>query len=614
MWRYAVSLILSLLFVPSAFATTRKNVLILHEGSRLLPYQFELSSQIQKDLSSTRFDIQVFEEYLDSWRLSQNPWSAVSALEAKYVGLKFDVVVVDGNAPFRAMLNHPPAFLRGTPVVFVTLPDYDLPSPLPPNITGITVHKEYSASVRLAMRLQPGLQHIFFVQNGLPSNALRDAAVRNEFASFRSQLEIVDLEDLAIDDLLKRVASLPPHSAIIYDTYFKDPSGKPYIPADVSDLIAKRANAPLYALYQTTMANGALGGVVIGSESVGKQAAEIVLGLLAGAPVSRYPVEHSQNKIMIDWRSFQRFGLSESRLPSSAVILNRPPTLWERYRGYVIATGVVILLQTILIIELGLAGKLRKKSERSARELARRLINAQEEERRRLAGELHDDVSQRLALVAVHLDMMRRSPPASRTDLVRELSVLYDETDVISTDIHQFSHELHPAILERLGLASALRRYCAEFSAHRKIAVHMSTTGEEPRLERETELAFFRIGQECLMNAAKHSGAAGCKISLTYAQNRIMLGAQDNGSGFDSKSAQAQTGLGIQSMRERLRSIGGTLRIQSSVLHGTTVFAEARLEPAAMPHAPEIMHEETSNAPEIMREETPDSQSAASVV
>jgi signal transduction histidine kinase len=594
MWRCVGSLILFLLFVPGALAATRKNVLILHEGSRLLPYQFEVSSEIQRDLSSTRFDIQVFEEYLDSWRLSQNPWSAVSALEAKYVGLKFDVVVVDGNAPFQAMLNRPPAFLRGTPVVFVSLPDYDLPSRLPANITGITAHKEYRANVGLAMRLQPGLQHIFFVQSGLAPNALRDEAVRNELASFRNQLDIVNLENLAIDDLLKRVASLPPHSAIVFDTYFKDPSGKPYIPADVSDLIAKRANAPLYAIYQTTMANGALGGVVIGSESVGKQATEIVLGLLGGAPVSRYPVEHSQNKIMIDWRSFQRFGLSESHLPSSVVVLNRPPSLWERYRGYLIAAGVVMLLQTILIIELGLAGKRWKRSERSARELARRLINAQEEERRRLALELHDDVSQRLALVAIQLDILRKSPPASRNDLIGELSVLFDETDLISSDIHQFSHELHPAILERLGLASALRRYCAEFSVHRKIAVHMSTTGEEPRLNDETALAFFRIGQECLTNAAKHSGTFGCKVSLTYAHDRITLVAEDNGSGFDPKSAQAQTGLGLQSMRERLRSIGGTLRIRSSVLGGTTIFAEAPLGPPATTQAPEIMPEETS--------------------
>jgi signal transduction histidine kinase len=105
------------------------------------------------------------------------------------------------------------------------------------------------------------------------------------------------------------------------------------------------------------------------------------------------------------------------------------------------------------------------------------------------------------------------------------------------------------------------------------------------------------------MNAAKHSGAAGCKVSLTYGRDRITLAVVDDGIGFDPKSAETQTGLGIQSMRERLRSIDGTLRIQSSVLHGTTIFAESRLAPAAMP-----------DAPEIIQEETPDTQSAASAV
>ena len=601
MWRFTASLILSLLFVPSALAAPRKNVLILHQGSRLLPYQFPLFSEMQRDLASKQFDIQVFDEYLDNWRISEDPGHAVRALEAKYAGVKFDVVVADGNPPFQVLLKRPPEFLRGIPVVFVAVLDLDLPSHLPSNITGVADHKEYSATVRLATRLQPGLQRIFYIGGGMPASALHEVSLRNEIAPFRSQLDIVDLHGLAVDDLLKRVESLPPHSAVLFISYLKDPFGNPYIPADVCDLVAGKANAPVYAVYQTMMGKGALGGVVINLGSIGKQAAKIVLGLLAGAPASRYPVEHADNEIEVDWKDLQRFGLSESRLPSSAVILFRPPPLWERYRGSLIAAGVVLLLLTILLIKLGLAGKLRKRSEQSARELARRLINAQEDERRRLARELHDDVSQRLALVAVHLDTMRRSPPASDNDLIRELSVLYDETDLISSDIHQFSHDLHPAILERLGLASALRRYCVDFSSHRKIAVQMSASGEEPRLDPEASLAFFRIGQECLMNAAKHGRATACKVSLNYADSRIALAVEDNGSGFDPESVTVETGLGIQSMRERLHSIGGTLRIQSSVLYGTTVFAEARLAPVA-----------TSHAAETMRKETPDAPSAAS--
>ena len=590
MWRYAVSFMLAVLLAPCAQGATQKNVLILHEGSRLLRYQFLLASEMQEDLSQTKFAIQIFDEYLEGWRLNE-PIYAVDALEAKYAGIKFDAVVVDGNGPFQVMLHHPPAFLRGVPVVFLTVPDYDLPANLPSNITGITTHKEYGETVRLATRLQPDLQHIFYVEGGLARNALRDAAFHSELAPFRNKLDIVDLQNLTVDEILSRVKSLPPHSAILFDTYLKDPDGKPYVPSEVCNLIASNANAPVYAVFQTEMGKGAVGGVVVNFDSVGERGANTVLGLLSGGHVSQYPVEHSRNDIVIDWGRFKQFGFAESNLPPSAVVLFRPPTVWEKYRGYLIAAGILILLQTALIIELALAGKLRKKSERSARELARRLINAQEDERRRIAGELHDDVSQRLALVAVHLDTLRGSPPSLRDDLVRELSVLYDETDLISSDIHQFSHELHPAILERLGLASALRRYCAEFSAHRKMAVEMSTSGEEPPMHLDTALAFFRIGQECLTNAAKHSGAIACKVSLTYARHRITLAVEDRGRGFDPKGERTKIGLGIQSMRERLCSIDGVLRIESSPRTGTIVFAEAQLTPVAISRAPETAAE-----------------------
>ena len=248
--------------------------------------------------------------------------------------------------------------------------------------------------------------------------------------------------------------------------------------------------------------------------------------------------------MMVDWGKFQRFGLAEGNLPSSAIILFRPPTVWERYRSYLITIGIVILLQGILIIELALAGKLRKRSERSARELASRLINAQEEERRRIAGELHDDVSQRLALVAVHLDIMRQSPPISRENLIRELTVLYNETDLISSDIHQFSHELRPAVLERLGLAAALRRYCAEFSEIRKIAVHIRVTGEESGMSRRDCAGVLQdragVPDEC----SETQRGNGLGVSLTYTRDRITLAVKDNGSGFDSQRANAKSGLG----------------------------------------------------------------------
>jgi signal transduction histidine kinase len=331
----------------------------------------------------------------------------------------------------------------------------------------------------------------------------------------------------------------------------------------------------VYTLFQTMIGNGPVGGVVVDFEPLGRQAAKIILGLLHGAAISAFPIERSQNHVAIDWRQFQRFRLSEDRIPQGAVIYFREPTLWTRYRWYLISGGLVILLQTVMIVMLAIEGKRRKQSEKSTRELAGRLIHAQEEERRRIAAELHDDVCQRLALVCLQLDTIRAAPPKSREGLEKELSVLYDEADMISSDIHQFSRELHPAILERLGLLAALRRFCADFAAHRKIAVNFTSSGDEAALDQEVALVLFRVGQECLMNISKHSGAESCDVSLRFGHDRVVLQVKDTGNGFEPNELKGLSGLGLESMRERVRSVCGKFHIDSAPNRGTRVYAEA---------------------------------------
>ena len=291
---------------------------------------------------------------------------------------------------------------------------------------------------------------------------------------------------------------------------------------------------------------------------------------------------------MVDWRQFERFRLPEQSLPSSAIVLYREPTIWERYRRYIILAIAVILLQLALILKLMVEGKRRRRSEASTRELAGRMIHAQEEERRRIARELHDDLSQRLAWSCIQLDAMRESPPSEEI-LKQKLTELYDETDLMSSDLHQISHELHPSVLERLGLIPALRQYGEEFALHRRIAVSMNLCDEEPPLNKEAALALFRVSQECLTNVAKHSGAAACDIKLECTHSRVTLEIADKGNGFGPVDLSKNPGLGIESMGERLRSVGGTLSITSTPSLGTTIRAEVKVsEPATLHQDVEI--------------------------
>jgi signal transduction histidine kinase len=583
MMRLKCQIAFLLLLTSPSLRAADKNVLILHEGSRLLPYQAIVSRELQTEIAADKsMDTEVFEEYLDNWRLNADLSRSANALETKYSGRRFDVVVADGTGALLLLTKSPPEFLRGTPVVFVSVAVNQGLATLPSNITGVSTHVDYAGTIRLALALQPDLKKIYYMDSEpFTDYAAKNEMLRGEVTSLHKGLEISfwEREDLA--SLLKRVDELPLHSAVLFDDYYEDPGGQIYIPAEACAKVADHSNAPVYAAYQTMIGNCAVGGVVVNFQALARQSARMILGLLHGAKVSAFPIEQSQNQMVIDWRRFERFGLPERLIPHEAVIYFREPTLWTRYRWYFIIGGLVILLQMILIFKLAIEGKKRKQSERSTRELAGRLIHAQEEERRRIAAELHDDVCQRLALVCLQLDTMRAAPPTSREELAQELSVLYDETDLISSDIHQFSRELHPAILERLGLVPSLRRFCDEFMQHRKIAVHFSTSGDESALDQEVALVLFRVGQECLMNISKHSGAESCEVSLKFTHDRVMLEITDTGNGFDPNEQKQSTGLGLQSMRERLRSVSGTLRIHSGPDRGTRVHAEVPIDRTA---------------------------------
>jgi len=574
MLKLASSVAVVFLLACTAAGEPGKNVLILHEGSRLLPYQEIASRELQKDLTSDKgLIVEIFEEFLDTWRLGDDPPELTIALQTKYAGQKVDVVVADGVAALELLLHNPPKFLQGTPVVFLSMSDVHLPPMLPPNITGVVTHVDYTGTIRLATTLQPDLRHIYYIESDPQLDAVAGEMLKHEFAPFREKLDVTMWVRVDLLELLARVSSLPPHSAILFDAYAQSPGGQPYVPAQVCSLISASTNAPLYSPYSTLIGNGAIAGVVMNFESISHQTSRLILRLLHGGRVSDFPVEQSRNEVMADWRQLQRFHLDERLLPPGAIVLYRVPTVWERYRWYIVLAGVVILFELALIIKLMAEAKRRKQSEAASRELAGRLINAQEEERRRIARDLHDDLSQRLAWTCIQLDTMRESP-LERERLVEKLTELYEETDLMSSDLHQISHELHPAVLERLGLIPALRQYSEEFAQHRKVAVTMNSPTEEPPVSKEGALALFRVAQECLTNVAKHSGATSCEVKLNSARGRVTLEVADKGRGFEPAELNERAGLGIESMRERLRSVGGTLHITSSPATGTAVRAE----------------------------------------
>jgi PAS domain S-box-containing protein len=210
-----------------------------------------------------------------------------------------------------------------------------------------------------------------------------------------------------------------------------------------------------------------------------------------------------------------------------------------------------------------------KQNEAALRDLSRRLINAQEEERRRVARELHDDLNQRMALLSIELEQLSRK--RSPEDLDRRLQSLQTQAREISADIHRLSYELHPSKLDHLGLAPAIKSLCQEISTKGKLEVELQQDGFPAHLPSSVTLCVFRIAQESLRNCVKHSGANKARVTLEKTGQEIRLSVSDNGRGFEMDSAAMQKGLGFTSMRERLRIVGGEMQVQSQPRHGTVI-------------------------------------------
>jgi signal transduction histidine kinase len=214
-----------------------------------------------------------------------------------------------------------------------------------------------------------------------------------------------------------------------------------------------------------------------------------------------------------------------------------------------------------------------KRAEEAVLCMTRKLVDAQEQERARIGRELHDDINQRLALLAVELEQLGDEPSAFSQSRVQELRKQMDE---ICSDVEALSHELHSSKLQYLGVVAGMRSWCMEYGERQRMEVDF--TGDViSSIPFEIGLSLLRILQEALHNAAKYSGVKRVQVQLREERGDIHLRVKDSGKGFDVESALRGEGLGLTSMRERVRLVNGTITIDSDPTRGTTICARIPL-------------------------------------
>jgi signal transduction histidine kinase len=590
--RWIAALVLLALVSPAVEAlAAQKQVLVLYATRRdaqvAVLADRELPTMLE-DLLGEKLDY--YAEYLDLARFPGVGYqSAVrDFLQVKYKDQTFDLVVAMHDVALQFLLTYRADLFPGVPIVFSsTNPNVRRPA----NATGLMAPNEFGKTVALAGQLQPNLRRVVVVSGADRRDADLVRQARAQLEPLAGRYTFTYLSGLPTGELQRRLAELPRDAIVYYLLVNRDGNGDTFHPLDYLDRVVRAASVPVYSWVDSAMGRGTVGGDMrsqtLQIELVGQLATRVLRGEAADSiPVLSADVTVPQ----VDWRQLRRWGIADSRVPPGTVVLFEAPTVWDRYKRYIIGAVVLMVAQTALIGALLIQRQRRRKAEGQVREsqselkvsydrirsLAARLLSAHEEERARVARDLHDDISQQLALLWNDLQMVS-GLSEGETEAAADRAL--QRLDGVTRSVREVSHRLHPAKLLLMGLVPSLQALQRE----------VGTSGPELRVEHEhvppilapeLALCLYRVVQEALQNAVRHGRAGHVHVRLVGTADQIRLEVEDDGIGFDP-GRPGSAGLGLLSMRERIEAVGGCIEIVSRPGAGTQLRVEAPLASGA---------------------------------
>lgn len=564
-----------LLAAWGAAASEPKRVMLLFSFGRDFKPWSEYARAIRSELDQrSPWPLDITDHSLVSARLSDATTEAafVEYLRTLYAKQPPDLIISLGAPAAGFVQRHRAALFPTTPMVLTAIEQRRVQySTLTANDAVVAVHINYLKAMENILQVLPETKTIAVVVGTSPIEQFWRAEIAKETKPLQERVAFAWFDNLSFDEILKRSADLPPQSAIFWELMLVDAAGVVHEGGTALARLHEVANAPIFSYDDSFFGGEIVGGPLLSVPEGSRQTAAVALRILGGekpSDIKTSPVEFATPKF--DWTEMRRWGISESRLPPGSEIKFRDPTTWERYSPQISVISAIIILQAALISWLLYEQRQRRRSEADARELSRQLINAQEEERARLARELHDDVTQRLAVLAISAARQegKGHSAAERT----AMGSVHEGLVRLSEDVHALSYRLHPSILTDLGLAEALKSECESF-AQSPVHLELDAADIPEDMPQDIALCLYRITQESLRNVARHSGASRTEVHLRRLDGGLQLTIRDNGAGFDPRQRRDGMSLGLASMRQRVASLGGRLDIDSSHGHGTTVRA-----------------------------------------
>lgn len=495
----------------------------------------------------------------------------VTYLKALFTDRRPDLVVPIGGPACAFIAAHRQDLFPSSPTLFAAV-DRRLVPPAGPTSRDAVVPSahDFVLDMESALEVLPGTEDIFIVIGTSPLEDFWRSELERDFQPMGQRVRFHWWNDLAFAEMLRRAAELPPRSAIFLFVLFVDGAGVPHRQQTVLTGLHDVSSAPIFGLFDIQLGEGIVGGPLVSIAELSRRCAEAAAAMLRGdLPEDSVTEDVGPSPPAYDWRELERWGIPVSALPLGSTVRFRPPSPWVLYRWHALVALAVIVILAGAVVALNLHRIRLSAAERTVRALSRRLLTAIEEERRRIGRELHDDISQRLAGLAIDVARVENVGPGS-PERAAGLAAVSSEISSLSTDIHALSHWFHPAVLQDLGLVEALRAEADRFSHVESTAVALDLVEPQKTIPWDTGLCLYRITQEALRNIARHAFASNVTISLKEDRGGCELEVRDDGVGFE-RSQHPGAGLGLASMTERADLVGGRLRVESRPERGTSV-------------------------------------------
>jgi two-component system, NarL family, sensor kinase len=712
------SLVWLLVSLEEAYPAAGKNVLLIYDVRRESLGNIVVDRTMRTALSDQfGVNVDVRSEYFEPTAKPEEDYPVLlSWLRRKYAGKHFDVIVPIGSTSVQFVQEYGLKVFHASQIVYwgrrAGLATWNPSWP----ITGVVapeMESQVKGTFSFIRALQPDVQHLVVVSGTSPIDRGWEAVARRELRPFEDRFNIEFLAGLTLEDVQKRLASLPQKTAVFFTTINEDGTGRQLLRSQFLSKIAQQTDAPIYSTSAIYLDTGIVGGALADQETMTIEAAEIVTRLLRGEDIRNFPIRESRLVLMANWKAMRRWNLREANLPPGTVVVSKDPSLWDTYRWHIIAVFSLCLIEMTLIVALLVQRANRRRAEKALMEseqllqstidalnvrvalldqngtivaanrrwksfakakpqdetgdfvgasfvesntskahqeearlvsegvrrviahevedfrcvypfddedriawfqvrvnrfdncgtprlvvtqedvteikkahdaqqhLTMLLMRAQDEERRRIARDLHDVTVQNMVAIKGDLSRIERESKRLESDLSGTLQESITLCNQVIHELRTLSYLLHPPFLDEVGLVPALQWFVRGFIQRSGVPVELLVLDDIGRLPGEVETALFRVVQESLTNIHRHSGSRSAVIWVTKEQNGVVLRVVDEGHGFslsqpDDREGKVAAGVGIQSMRQRLRQLGGDLEIESSS-KGTTVYAKVSI-------------------------------------